>query len=143
MEYQTRHMEALKPMYHEGNALEVGDCFYATPIDAGYFAKHGRAREIPIPASLSGLTQSAPPVVEVKAQPEPESKTESDPVAVNHPIEVESQQVDSPAEAAGTAAVETVSDEKAAESTPADPVVTAAPRRGRPPRAPATTEPQA
>jgi len=136
MEYETRRLEALKPMYHMGESLSVGESFFASAVDAGYYVKHGRAREIAMPASLSGLTQSAPPVVEVKAQPEPES----DPVAVNHPIEVESQKVDSPAEAAGTAVVETVADEKPAESTAADPVVPTAPRRGRPPRV--TTESQ-
>ncbi len=114
MDYQTRHMEALKPMYHMGESLSVGESFFASAVDAGYYVKHGRAREIAMPASLIAPSEM------VAQQPvEPPAVTE--PVAVAESVEVESPPVDSPADVA--AAVE----EQA-------PVVPTAPRRGRPPR---------
>lgn len=121
MDYQTRHLEALKPMYHMGESLSVGESFFASAVDAGYYVKHGRAREIAMPASLIAPSEM------VAQQPVEPPPAVTEPVAVAESVEVESPPVDSPAEVA--AAVE----EQA-------PVVPTAPRRGRPPRV--TTESQ-
>lgn len=123
MEYETRHMEALKPMHHMGESLLVGECFYASAVDAGYYVKHGRAREIAMPASMVGLSESVDKVVDKVIEPVQEQPA------------VDTTPVESP-----------VVDEAAAQEQPADPVMTMAPRRGRPPKAVApaeTTDPQA
>lgn len=44
-EYMTRQMVALKPLTYDGIDLKPGDPFMATPDDAGYFIKHGRAED--------------------------------------------------------------------------------------------------
>lgn len=125
MDYQTRHMEALKPMYHMGESLSVGESFFASAVDAGYYVKHGRAREIAMPASLIAPSEM------VAQQPvEPPAVTE--PVAVAESVEVESPPVDSPP-------VDSPADVAAAVEDQV-PVVPTAPRRGRPPRV--TTESQ-
>jgi hypothetical protein len=106
MTYRTRHMVALKPHTYFGDEVAVGACFYATPVDGGYFIKIGRAEDAPEPqiqAPVSVAPPVAPPVFESVAEP---------------------------------AAVEPVTDEPAQEAAaePEEAPVTAAPRRGRPPR---------
>lgn len=55
MTYRTRHMVALKPHTYFGDELAAGDCFYATPVDGGYFLKIGRAADAPEPQPLSAV----------------------------------------------------------------------------------------
>jgi len=140
MEYETRHMEALKPMYYQGEALEVGQCFYATPIDAGYFVRHARAREIPMSASLSGLSVPADGYGTPVAYVAPDEK--ESPAAASEPVEVASVQTESPAEGAGPAADEDdFETHNVQQLQDPDPVLIRVPRRGRPPRAAAVEAP--
>lgn len=47
MRYTTRRLVATQPIAKfEGRALEIGDEFTASPVDAGYFIKHGHARAV-------------------------------------------------------------------------------------------------
>lgn len=64
-EYMTRHMVARQPITYAGQELVPGDLFYATPDDAGYFQRHGRADPAPAPAAKPAATPA--PVVQMPA----------------------------------------------------------------------------
>lgn len=67
-EYMTRRMVARKVMTYAGQDLDVGDEFIATPDDAGYLTRSGRAVDA-LPAPVAPAV--APVPVAVPAQ-EPE-----------------------------------------------------------------------
>lgn len=46
-EYMTRHMIAKKALTYAGCELVPGDRFVATPDDAGYFIRQGKAEDAP------------------------------------------------------------------------------------------------
>lgn len=50
-EYMTRAMVARKPITYATQDLQPGDEFYATPVDADYFVKCGRAEDLVLPES--------------------------------------------------------------------------------------------
>lgn len=94
MTYRTRHMVALKPHTYFGDELAAGDCFYATPVDGGYFLKIGRASDAPEPVIPPLPIVAAPPVAdpvepvgEMAAEPAalPETETPADPDPVVAP----------------------------------------------------------
>lgn len=89
-EYMTRHMVALKPFTYADWPLVPGDKFRATPDDAGYLTRCGRAKDVapdvaPVPARVERLAaepaaELAPPTAP-DAEPDPEP-AQSPPEAV-------------------------------------------------------------
>lgn len=152
-EYQTRRMRAMRPMTHMGAQLEPGDEFYASAVDCGYYAKHGRAADLgpleepsfppgtpvllgvdpaggPDQTATHGVSTQQRPANEMAALPSTERESERAP--------------DEPGTASGpapgAAAGETPETPEASET----PEGAAAPRRrGRPPRAAAPAGPAA
>lgn len=58
-EYMTRRMVARKVMTYAGQELDVGDEFIATPDDAGYLTRSGRAVDAP-PAPVAPAVAPVP-----------------------------------------------------------------------------------
>ena len=68
-EYMTRHLVALKKLTYDGAELHPGDAFVATPDDAGYFVRCGRAADAP---AVGEVVVTSRQVVEVPQVEEPQ-----------------------------------------------------------------------
>lgn len=66
MDYETRHMVALRDFLHDGQDLSVGQPFWATAVDAGYLYKHRKADYLavaapaPAPVATTASIATAP-----------------------------------------------------------------------------------
>jgi hypothetical protein len=58
MHYQTRNMIADAAFRYAGRELRPGETFAATPVDAGYLTRHGKAHDAP--SALDGSLAGAP-----------------------------------------------------------------------------------
>jgi hypothetical protein len=112
-EYMTRAMVARKPITYATQDLQPGDEFYATPVDADYFVKCGRAEDLVLPAAT---VEVAPVVVA--------------PVIIAEPV----------IEAAPVVAEEAPAEQEPAAESAAEPDAVTPRRRGRPPRQAVDTE---
>ncbi len=73
-EYMTRRLIAMREMTYAEWPLRPGDEFRATPVDAEYLTRHGRAKPAPEPAlpAFEPVQQQSPESAE---QPESEAQT--------------------------------------------------------------------
>lgn len=81
MFYETRAMVALQELTYFEQPLKPGDPFEATPVDAAYLARCGRAQYAPAAAAVPAqqvvdapvVTMTPPPASAPDATPEPEA----------------------------------------------------------------------
>ena len=69
---QVHKMRALRAFTHEGVELDVGDTFYASPVDAGYYARHRRAEPVIEAASAPPVAVQPPPAPAAPSPAAPE-----------------------------------------------------------------------
>jgi hypothetical protein len=60
-QYQTRHLEALKPIPHGDRSLAAGDKFTASDVDADYYIQHGKAKDVAKASAASAASAPPPP----------------------------------------------------------------------------------
>jgi hypothetical protein len=72
-DYLTRHLVATRPMTYAQRELVEGDPFTATPVDADYLVRCGRAREA-AQTVVPPAAASAPPAPQPEPQ-EPQGQT--------------------------------------------------------------------
>lgn len=136
-EYMTRHMVALKQFTYADWPLEPGDEFRATPDDAGYLTRHGKAKPADVPFALAQTVQvavAAAPVAAVAAVPPPAVEPVAAPLlpASGQAVEaVGMTAITEPAVQAATEPAATAADEPA-DSPAVEPVAVTSRRRGRP-----------
>ena len=69
-EYMTRRLIAMREMTYAEWPLRPGDEFRATPVDAEYLTRHGRAKPAPEPALPAFEPVEQLPVVGEQTAPE-------------------------------------------------------------------------
>ena len=85
-QYMTRRLVAMRDMTYAEWPLRPGDEFCATPVDAEYFLRNGRARE----AAQVARVESAPVQQIVTAEPIPAAEAvEIEPEAIEPAPELE------------------------------------------------------
>lgn len=87
-EYMTRHMVALREFNYADSVLRPGDQFLATPIDAGYLARAGKAKEGEAQRGIVTLAEMQGAFVRPDApqQEQASAETQSEPVVIDGPV---------------------------------------------------------
>lgn len=74
--YNTRQLVALRPIRYGGFDIQVGDVFFASPVDASYFVKHNKASECQSEPTVTIVAVPAPaPDPEPEPEPAPARRT--------------------------------------------------------------------